>query len=189
MRVLVVDDGADIRLLIKRVLSLAGHDVEQASSGPEALALLGTEPPRAELPSVVILDVQMPDMDGWDTLRAIRSTSHTAELPVILCTVKGRAEDVALGWRLGCDGYLNKPFGIDELIDEVDAVTRRGRAERLAVRESALLEARARMGDAATAPTVAPPPGDGRELGERPVLDADREPTLTEAPALEARAR
>jgi DNA-binding response OmpR family regulator len=157
MRLLVVDDGADIRLLMRRVLSLAGHLVEEASGGTEALVRLGTDPPAAELPSVVILDVQMPDMDGWDTLRAIRSAPQTAELPVILCTVKGRAEDVALGWQLGCDGYLNKPFGIDELIDEVDAVARRGRAERLSVRESALLEARARVRDVGKAPTAAAP--------------------------------
>jgi DNA-binding response OmpR family regulator len=146
MRVLVVDDGADIRFLIASVLRLAGHEAVQAGGGAEALALLAGDTP-AGLPSVVVLDVQMPGMDGWDTLRAIRSNPRTADIPVVLCTVKGRPEDVAVGWELGCDGYLNKPFGIDDLRDEVAAVARRGRAERLAVRESAFREARRRLGD------------------------------------------
>ncbi|MGH2720344.1 MAG: response regulator transcription factor [Actinomycetota bacterium] len=146
MRVLVVDDGADIRFLIASVLQLNGHEADQASGGAEALALLARDAP-AGLPSVVVLDVQMPGMDGWATLRAIRSNPRTANIPVVLCSVKGRPEDVALGWELGCDGYLNKPFGIDELRDEVAAVARRGRAERLSVRESAFHEARRRLGD------------------------------------------
>ncbi|MGH2687456.1 MAG: response regulator [Actinomycetota bacterium] len=149
MRVLVVDDGADIRFLIRTVLALAGHQVEQAGGGAEALALLAPDPTPAGLPSVVILDVQMPGMDGWDTLRAIRSNPRTAEVRVILCTVKGRPEDIALGWELGCDGYLNKPFGIDELRDEVATVAGRGREERLSVRESAFSEARRRLGEPA----------------------------------------
>ena len=150
MRVLVVDDSADIRVLIASVLRLAGHQVDEAGGGAEALAMLAGDS-SAGLPSVVVLDVQMPGMDGWDTLRAIRSNPMTAEVPVVLCTVKGRPEDVALGWDLGCDGYLNKPFGIDELKDEVTAAALRGRAERRSVRESHFREARRRLGDPGTA--------------------------------------
>ncbi|MDQ3293534.1 MAG: response regulator, partial [Actinomycetota bacterium] len=90
-----------------------------AASGGEALARLDTAVPP---PSLVLLDVQMPELDGWDTLREIRSRPELGHLAVVLCTVKSSPGDLALGWSLGCDGFVVKPFAISDLIAEVDEV-------------------------------------------------------------------
>jgi DNA-binding response OmpR family regulator len=132
MKALVVDDAADIRLLADLVLSMAGYTVTAASSGSEALQKLAA----GDLPDIVLLDVQMPDVDGWETLTRVRATPRTAELPVVLCTVKGLPEDTLKGWSLGCDGYLGKPFDIGGLVDELNAVLKRTPAQRLAVRRA-----------------------------------------------------
>ena len=134
-QVLVVDDDDDIRLLVAELLRLTGYEVLPASSGVEALAVLA-----AGLdPDLVLLDVQMPEMDGWDTLRGIRADEDLQDLPVVLCTVKSGPVDTALGWALGCDGYVVKPFAIDALVSEVETVLARSIEERLARREQATI--------------------------------------------------
>lgn len=130
MKALVVDDAADIRLLADLVLTMSGFTVTAAASGREALQKLAG----ADLPDIVLLDVQMPDVDGWETLTRVRATPRTADLPVVLCTVKGLPEDTLKGWSLGCDGYLGKPFDIGGLVEELNAVLARTPAQRLAVR-------------------------------------------------------
>ena len=125
--VLVVDDSEDIRFLIRAVLTRAGFEVTETSSGPEALAALAG----GSLPDVVVLDVQMPDIDGWDTLSALRRSPATADIAVILCTVKSSTEDAVRAWALGCDGYLTKPFSIAALAEEVTALVSRAHDERL----------------------------------------------------------
>ena len=135
-RALVVDDAADIRLLAELVLSMAGFTVDAASSGSEALRLLAA----GDLPDIVVLDVQMPDLDGWETLSRLRSDPRTASLPVVLCTVKGLPEDTLRGWTLGCDGYLGKPFDITGLVEELQRVLARDDAERAAVRSRRIAE-------------------------------------------------
>jgi CheY-like chemotaxis protein len=127
--VLVVDDAPDVRLLLRTVLSHAGCQVTEASGGREAVSML-----RNALPDLVLLDVQMPDDDGWQTLAAIRADPHTADLPVVLCTVKGGVDDQQHGWRLGCDGFVAKPFAIPDLVDTISAVVARSPDERLALR-------------------------------------------------------
>jgi CheY-like chemotaxis protein len=127
---LVVDDAPDIRLLADLVLSMAGFTVTAAASGREALAALAA----GELPDIVLLDVQMPDVDGWETLSRVRSDPRTSHLPVVLCTVKGLPEDALKGWTLGCDGYLGKPFDIGGLVNELQTVLDRDGAAREAVR-------------------------------------------------------
>jgi CheY-like chemotaxis protein len=135
-RALVVDDAPDIRLLADLVLSMAGFSVTAASSGREALAMLA----RDDLPDIVLLDVQMPEVDGWETLSRLRADSRTADLPVVLCTVKGLPEDTLRGWTLGCDGYLGKPFDIGGLVDELHGVLGRNQTERQAVRRRRIAE-------------------------------------------------
>lgn len=131
--VLVVDDDDDIRLLVAELLRLTGYDVETAASGVEALQRLGA----GLRPDLVLLDVQMPALDGWDTLRGIRIDPALRHLPVVLCTVKSGPVDTALGWTLGCDGYVVKPFAIDALVAEVETVLARTPAERLEHRSRA----------------------------------------------------
>ena len=135
-RALVVDDAADIRLLADLVLSMAGFTVTAASSGREALRILAGE----GLPDIVLLDVQMPDVDGWETLSCLRGDPRTAELPVVLCTVKGLPEDTLRGWSLGCDGYLGKPFDITGLVQELEGVLHRDHGARRALRQRRIAE-------------------------------------------------
>ena len=136
MKALVVDDAPDIRLLADLVLTMAGFTVTAASSGSEALRKLAA----GALPDIMVLDVQMPDLDGWETLSRVRADPRTAELPVVLCTVKGLPEDTLKGWSLGCDGYLGKPFDINGLVGELNSVLGRDREQRLAVRRTRLAE-------------------------------------------------
>ena len=140
-RALVVDDAADIRLLADLVLTMAGFQVTGAASGREALRILAEN----DLPDVVLLDVQMPDVDGWEALSRLRADPRTAELRVVLCTVKGLPEDTLKGWSLGCDGYLGKPFDISGLVEELQGVLRRPPEERRALRR-ARIEDLARAG-------------------------------------------
>jgi CheY-like chemotaxis protein len=114
-RVLVVDDAPDIRMLVKAVLGREGFDVTEAGSGPAALDALRS----GSAPDLVLLDVQMPEMDGWQTLDAI----------------KAQPEDTRRAWELGCDGYLVKPFAITALVQEVATVAARSPLERRTLRE------------------------------------------------------
>jgi two-component system response regulator CpxR len=131
--ILVVDDDPDIRQLVAELLRLSGYESETAASGVEAVDRLASDP----LPSLVLLDVQMPVLDGWDTLRAIRRQERLADVPVVLCTVKAGAVDLHLGWSLGCDGYVVKPFAIADLVQEVETVLAVAPKDRAARREAA----------------------------------------------------
>lgn len=135
-RALVVDDAPDIRMLADLVLTMAGFSVTPAASGSEALRILDD----GDLPDIVLLDVQMPELDGWETLTRLRRNPRTAEIPVVLCTVKGLPEDTLRGWSLGCDGYLGKPFDINGLVEELQGVLARDGAEREALRRNRIAE-------------------------------------------------
>jgi len=137
MRVLVVDDNEDIRVLMTYALRVGGHEIVPAADGHEALEKMGSEDLDA-----VILDVQMPDMAGWAVLETIRRTPQLRELPVVMCTVKGRPEDLEHGWELGCDGYISKPFDVTDLLTQVESVVGRPQQQRAAVREAGLRAAR-----------------------------------------------
>jgi two-component system KDP operon response regulator KdpE len=115
--ILVVDDEPRIIQFIRMNLELEGYRVIQASSGLEALDKV-----RDELPNLVILDVMMPDLDGFETLRILRETS---EVPVIMLTVKSEEDDIVRGLKLGADDYVTKPFSPRELSSRVEAVLRR----------------------------------------------------------------
>jgi two-component system OmpR family response regulator len=131
--VLVVDDAPDVRMLARAVLTRARLGVHEATGGREALAAVAASPP-----DLVLLDVQMPDLDGWETLASLRSNPDTASIPVVLCTVKSHARDMHRGWELGCDGYLTKPFSISDLTDAVRIVLARTAQERMAHRQAML---------------------------------------------------
>lgn len=136
-RALVVDDAADLRLLMREVLSRSGVTVEEAKSGHDALdRMVGPDPP-----DVVILDVQMPDMDGWETLTAMRREQGD-EVGIILCTVRSHPSDAVRAYELGCDVFLGKPFDIWELAAVTTSVAGYTTAERVAHRERSLTLAR-----------------------------------------------
>jgi two-component system phosphate regulon response regulator PhoB len=123
-RVLVVDDEPDILELIRMNLSQAGFEVDTAASGSAALAALAHTPP-----DVVILDVMLPDRSGTDICRDIRANPQLSELAVIMLTAKGEEVDRVVGFELGADDYVTKPFSPRELVLRVRSVLRRRGAE------------------------------------------------------------
>ena len=136
--VLVVDDAADIRLLMREVLRRAGFTVTEAEAGDDALRMLAT----GDLPTVIVLDVQMPVVDGWSTLAALKQDPRTADVPVVLCTVRSHPADQLRAWELGCDGFLGKPFELDVLAGKVVALAQADPAARMADRARHLAVAR-----------------------------------------------
>ncbi len=116
-RVLVVDDELRMIGFIRMNLELEGYQVIEAHNGLEAL-----EAVRTQLPDVVLLDVMMPELDGFETLRMLREFSS---IPVIMLTAKGEEDDRVYGLELGADDYVTKPFGPRELSSRVKAVLRR----------------------------------------------------------------
>jgi CheY-like chemotaxis protein len=119
--VLVVDDDPDIRMLLDLVLRLEGHSVTTASGGEPALEVLRGGDLSCRVP-VVVLDVQMPDLDGWQVLEAMRADDALRDVPVMMCTVRASAADLARGWAAGCDAYQSKPFDLATISAEISAL-------------------------------------------------------------------
>ncbi|MDY6846005.1 MAG: response regulator transcription factor [Chloroflexota bacterium] len=117
-RILVVDDERRMVGFIRLNLEQDGFEVIEAYNGSEALERL-----RDSLPDLILLDVMMPDIDGFEVLRMIREIS---QLPVIMLTAKGEEDDKVKGLELGADDYVTKPFSPRELVSRVKAVLRRG---------------------------------------------------------------
>src|SRR5579883_2323266 len=117
MTILVVDDEPRIRDFIRMNLELEQYRVLEAGNGSEALEQL-----REHLPDLVVLDVMMPEMDGFETLKAIREVST---VPVIMLTVRQSEQDKIRGLDLGADDYLAKPFSPRELLSRIRALLRR----------------------------------------------------------------
>jgi len=118
-RVLVIDDDDDIRGLVAELLQRAGLDVVQAADGRAGLRAFHQSP--ADL---VVLDVSMPELDGWQTLERIRDLS---DVPVIMLTARGAELERVRGLQGGADDYMVKPFGRQELVARVQALLRRAR--------------------------------------------------------------
>ena len=115
--ILVVDDEPRMIGFIRMNLELDDHRVVEAHSGLEALDAI-----RTQLPDLVLLDVMMPDLDGFETLRMLREFS---DIPVIMLTAKGEENDKVYGLELGADDYITKPFGPRELSSRIKAIFRR----------------------------------------------------------------
>ena len=115
--ILVVDDEPRMRRFMQMNLDLEGYRVIEAENGLEAVNRV-----RDDLPDMVLLDVMMPEMDGFEALGLIRATSN---VPVIMLTVKGEEEDRVRGLELGADDYVTKPFSPRELASRIKAVLRR----------------------------------------------------------------
>ena len=116
-RVLVVDDERSIRLLCRVNLAASGIDVLEAEDGNQALELA-----RAERPDLVLLDVMMPDVDGWTVARELAADEQTRHIPVVFLTARAEAADKRKGEQLGGVGYLVKPFDPVSIGDYVDDV-------------------------------------------------------------------
>ncbi|HTY17784.1 MAG TPA: response regulator transcription factor [Myxococcota bacterium] len=119
-RILVVDDEPDLLDLVRLSLAEAGFAVETAGSGAQALELL-----RRAAPDLVVLDLMLPDMPGTEVCRFIRSRPETAEVLVLMLTAKSEEVDRIVGFELGADDYVTKPFSPRELVLRVRALLRR----------------------------------------------------------------
>lgn len=115
-RILVVDDERDIRQLIALILEAAHFEVLQAASGMEGLETL-----EREAFDLVILDIMMPEMDGWEVCRHIKSRQRTKDIPVIILTVRSQPLDRVIGLEVvQADDYLTKPFERRDLLETVE---------------------------------------------------------------------
>lgn len=114
LKILVVDDVESEAEAISRILRDAGMQVERARDGDEAIEHIETDPP-----DLVILDVVMPRMNGFEVVRELRDNEATQNLPVIFCTHKNTEIDKTWGLDLGADAYLSKPFADEQLLNIV----------------------------------------------------------------------
>lgn len=121
-RVLVVDDEADVRSLVVELLGRAGYEVTEAENGRAGLRAL-----YASHPDLVILDVSMPELDGWQTLERIRDVS---DVPVMMLTSRAAELEKVRGLKAGADDYVTKPFGRQELLARIQSLLRRAREPR-----------------------------------------------------------
>jgi DNA-binding response OmpR family regulator len=127
-RILVVDDDADIRGLLRELLERRGFAVVEAADGRQALQEL-----YAGRPDLILLDVGMPGMDGWTTLERIRELS---EVPVVMLTARSEELEKTRGLRAGADDYVTKPFGRQELLARIEGLLRRAGGRDTAAAES-----------------------------------------------------
>ena len=127
LKILLVDDDPNIRQLVNLYLEKEGFEVVMADRGDEALKLFRESPP-----SLILLDVMLPGMDGWQVCREVRKTSN---IPIIMLTAKDETFDKVLGLELGADDYVVKPFDMKELVARIKAVSRRFQASETPDRE------------------------------------------------------
>jgi len=126
-RILLIEDNHNLREEIVNVLELEEFEVVTAENGR-----IGLERLKEGLPDLVLCDLMMPDMDGYETLKAIRGNPATATLPVILLTARDDEQCRTKGAELGADDYVTKPFRIPELLAAVQAIAKKRRRERVA---------------------------------------------------------
>lgn len=109
-RILVVEDDSDISNMLRIYFSGQGYEVQVAPRGGEALTMT-----RRQLPNLIVLDIMLPDMNGYDVCRELRQTTRTSHIPIIFLTQKDERSDKIAGLELGADDYITKPFDIEEL--------------------------------------------------------------------------
>lgn len=152
LTILVVDDDVSTRLAINDYLELSGYSVVQAANGEEALKMLIEHQPH-----LLITDITMPELDGYELVRRMRQRPNFRLLPVIFLTARNKTQERILGYQLGCDAYLPKPFDLDELWAVV-----RNLLERSQLIQSAFMHQQALSGEAGSVPD---------EMSERPFKD------------------
>jgi two-component system alkaline phosphatase synthesis response regulator PhoP len=119
-KILVVDDEENIRELVRYNLAREGYQVTTVGSGEEALKQAGSKPP-----DLIVLDLMLPGMDGFDVCRQLKNDRRTAHIAIVMLTVKGEESDIVVGLELGADDYITKPFSPKVLLARVKAVLRR----------------------------------------------------------------
>ena len=182
-KILVIDDDSDLRSTVEMRFGAAGFDVFKASSGEEGLEIA-----RAKRPLAIILDINMPGIDGFETCRRLRADRKTANIPVIMLTTRTRVGELEEGLQAGADTYITKPFDGPELVKEVREIVaarqgRRGsakpppsaRAQAFTKLKESLGRAPRRLGQVArVAPGMLLGGSSDRLLADAPVSDLHR---------------
>ena len=119
-KILIAEDERDIRDLVGFSLRFGGFDVVQASNGQEAV-----ERAQVELPDLILMDVRMPKMTGYEACRQLKSIPAMRDIPVVFLSAKGQETEIQQGIEVGAEEYILKPFAPDELVRQVQAVLER----------------------------------------------------------------
>jgi DNA-binding response OmpR family regulator len=114
-RILIAEDNAEIRTLVSGILVEEGHKVGVANNGQQALDMI-----MADAPDVLVLDIMMPQMDGYGVLKEIKSAGTREGMKILVLTAKTSETDWVRGYKLGADAYLTKPFDTDELVNGIE---------------------------------------------------------------------
>ena len=123
-RILVIEDEHDLQKVLDYNLRRAGHEALAALRGEEGLQLA-----RKSRPDLILLDLMLPDLAGTEVCRALKRDAHTKAIPVLMLTAKGEEIDRVVGFELGADDYVVKPFSVRELLLRIDAILRRSHSE------------------------------------------------------------
>ncbi len=125
-KILVVDDEVYIVHILDFSLGMEGYEVITALDGEQAL-----EKARAEHPDLVVLDVMMPKLDGYETCRMLKADEATRHIPIILLSAKGRNADQKVGYDVGADDYITKPFSPRKLVERINSLLGQGSPQRM----------------------------------------------------------
>jgi two-component system phosphate regulon response regulator PhoB len=123
-KVLVIEDERDLQQVLTYNLAQAGHEALSAERGAEGLRLA-----RTARPDLILLDLMLPDISGTDVCRALKDDAATRAIPVVMLTARGEEVDRVVGFELGVDDYIVKPFSVRELLLRIQAVLRRAKSE------------------------------------------------------------
>ena len=124
-RVLIVDDDPDIQKLVGYNLTQAGFEIAGAASGRKALESVQKQPP-----DIIVLDIMLPDIDGMEVCRTLRQRDGSRRIPIIMLTARGEEIDRVIGFELGADDYVAKPFSPRELVLRIKSILRRMKEQR-----------------------------------------------------------
>ena len=125
-RILVVDDEIYIVHILDFSLGMEGYEVLTALDGEQAV-----EKARAEHPDLIVLDIMMPKLDGYETCKILKAGEDTKNIPVILLSAKGRNVDQKIGFEVGADDYITKPFSPRKLVERINALLGQSSSQRL----------------------------------------------------------
>ncbi|MEW6041708.1 MAG: response regulator [Elusimicrobiota bacterium] len=116
-KILIIEDDRPLAELLSHVLEMKGYNVLSASNGNDALKII-----KKNTPDLIILDILLPDISGWDVLKALKHHTKTSSIPVLMCTDKNMMVDVERALSMGARGYITKPFDIDKVVDKIVAL-------------------------------------------------------------------
>jgi two-component system response regulator VicR len=123
-RVVYIEDEPEMIDLVRLILNRRGYEIIGANGGRDGLDMV-----RQQIPDLVLLDLMMPDMDGWDVYQQMKADEHTQNIPVIVVTAKAQSIDKVLGLHIAkVDDYISKPFSPQELVDSVEKVMAKNQA-------------------------------------------------------------